>query len=172
LELENVFKITSKDKLDINLTYEHTDFNNFTLPGSSVAPACPDGFLQPDAQGICVLSGNKLPRAPTFTLSGGYQHVWTFANGGALTASGRVYYSSSYFLFPINTSLQEQRSYSRTDIFVNYDSPGGRYYVQVFARNLEDNNVAVEGSQTNNINFASLAPPRTFGVTFGARFGD
>jgi len=172
LELESVFKITSKDKLDLNLTYEHTDFNNFTLPGSSVAPACPDGFLQPDAQGICVLSGNKLPRAPTFTLSGGYQHVWTFANGGALTASGRVYYSTDYYLFPINTSLQEQRGYSRTDIFVNYDSPGGRYYVQVFARNLEDNNVAEEGSQTNNINFASLAPPRTFGVTFGARFGE
>jgi len=171
LELESIFKITPDDKLDLNVTYEHTDFTQFVLPAASTSTPCPNGFIQPNAQGFCNMTGNRLQHAPAWTISPGYQHVWTLGNEGSLTSSVRTYISTKYYLFPINNAQMEQNSYTRTDVFLNYDSPDGRYYVQVYGRNLEDNNIAVQASLTNGESFASLAPPRTFGITFGARFG-
>ena len=171
LEWENIFKITAGDRVDLSATYEHSVFNNFTLPGSSASPACPDGFVQPNANGICVLTGNKLQHAPTFTVSAGYQHTWLLSNGADLTAGARTYYSTNYFLFASNSPLMEQGAYTRTDLTLGYHSPQDRYYFQLFVRNLEDHNVAIQGSLVNGETFASLAPPRTFGINFGARVG-
>lgn len=171
LEWENIFKITAADRVDLSATYEHTVFNDFTLPASTASPACPDGFVQPNANGICVLTGNKLQHAPTFTVSAGYQHTWLLDNGADLTAGARMYYSTSYFLFSSNSPLMEQGAYTRTDLTLGYHAPQDRYYFGLFARNLEDHNVAIQGGQTNGETFASLAPPRTFGINFGARVG-
>jgi hypothetical protein len=44
-------------------------------------------------------------------------------------------------------------------------------YVELFGRNLKDHNVAIQGSLVNGETFASLAPPRTYGISFGARMG-
>jgi iron complex outermembrane receptor protein len=169
VEMEDIFKITPDDKVDLNLTYEHSEFNKFLLPAASTSTPCPDGFLQP-VGGYCNMAGNRLQHSPQWTVSAGYQHIFTLPNQAALTASVRTYVSTKYYLFPINSAAMEQGGYSRTDVFLNYDSPDGRYYVQVFGRNLEDNNIAVQASQNNGENFVSLAPPRTFGVTFGGRF--
>ena len=171
LEWENIFKITAADRVDLSATYEHTVFNDFTLPGSTVSPACPDGFVQPNAEGICVLNGNRLQHAPTFTVSAGYQHTWVLGNGAGLTATARTYYSTNYYLFASNSPLMEQNAYSRTDLTVGYHAPQDRYYFELFGRNLEDHNVATQGSLVNGETFASLAPPRTFGINFGARVG-
>ena len=171
LEWENIFKITATDRVDLSATYEHTVFNDFTLPGSTVSPACPDGFVQPNANGICVLTGNKLQHAPTFTVSAGYQHTWLLGNGAELTGAARTYYSTSYFLFASNSPLMEQGAYTNTDLTLGYHAPQDRYYFELFARNLEDHNVAIQGSLVNGETFASLAPPRTFGINFGARVG-
>jgi iron complex outermembrane receptor protein len=65
----------------------------------------------------------------------------------------------------------EQGAYTRSDLTLGYHAPQDRYYFELFARNLEDHNVAIQGSLVNGETFASLAPPRTFGINFGGRLG-
>jgi iron complex outermembrane receptor protein len=92
-------------------------------------------------------------------------------NGAGLTATARTYYSTSYYLFASNSPLMEQGAYTRSDLTLGYHAPQDRYYFELFGRNLEDHNVAIQGSLVNGETFASLAPPRTFGISFGARVG-
>ena len=172
LEWENLFKITAADQVDLAATYEHTVFNEFTLPGATVTPACPDGFVQPNANDLCVLTGNRLQHAPSFTVSAGYQHTWQLDNGAGLRAAARTYYSTSYYLFPSNSPLMEQGAYTSTGLTFGYHASKDRFYVELFGRNLEDHNVAIQGSLVNGETFASLAPPRTYGISFGARLGE
>ena len=60
---------------------------------------------------------------------------------GSLTPRVDFYYRSKTSFQPYKNPFDDQPSYTRTDARVSWTSETGRYWVQVFARNLENENV-------------------------------
>ena len=120
------------------------------------------------------LAGQQLDKAPSATLTLGYTHDWTLSSGAAVTAYVGTRYSSSYKLsnFAIVTPIQyTQPSFTRTDVSVTYTAPRDKWYLQGYAKNLENRNVATgfAFSSLTGSNFL-LADPFTFGLRGGVEF--
>lgn len=120
------------------------------------------------------LAGQQLDKAPSATLTLGYTHDWTLSSGAAVTAYVGTRYSSSYKLsnFAIVTPIQyTQPSFTRTDVSVTYTAPRDKWYLQGYAKNLENRNVATgfAFSSLTGSNFL-LADPFTFGLRGGVKF--
>ena len=119
-------------------------------------------------------AGKKLDKAPDATIAFGYTHEWALGNGGGITAYVGSRYSSSYVLsnFAIAAPIQHtQKSFTRTDVNVTYAAPGDKWYVQGYARNIENKNIMT------GLTFSSLtgtqvllAEPRVFGLRVGVKF--
>ena len=64
-----------------------------------------------------------------------------------------------------------QSSFTRTDISTTYTAPGDKWYVQAYARNLENKNV-MTGFTFSSLTGSNvfLAEPRTFGIRAGVKF--
>lgn len=115
-------------------------------------------------------SGKKLDRSPSFTFSAGYTHTVNLANGGSIQAGVRTRVSDDYRLAALSTLNQFRiPGYTKTDLLLAYNAPDDRWYVQAFAKNLE-NNIVVTTSATSPFTTAQFADPRTFGARFGVKF--
>ncbi|HWU03042.1 MAG TPA: TonB-dependent receptor [Novosphingobium sp.] len=125
---------------------------------------------QPDPAGPDY-AGYPLARSPKVTASADYTYTLPLASGASLALNGRIKLSSQYFLVDSTSGASfRQPSYTRTDLSLTYNAPGNRWYVQGYARNLE-NKVLVTGM----LYFAgvmSIIPsdPRTYGVRAGVKF--
>ncbi|MFV3075407.1 TonB-dependent receptor [Niveispirillum fermenti] len=121
------------------------------------------------------LKGEQLDRSPKWTATLGYDHTLPVGEG-SLVLGARSRISGGYHL--INTALRNffrQPSFTRTDLTATYNAPGDRYYIQAYAKNLE-NDIAL-GSVALSANYpamtdgtAQISDPRTFGVRAGFRF--
>jgi iron complex outermembrane recepter protein len=58
-----------------------------------------------------------------------------------------------------------QPGYSKTDFNLTYAAPGDRWFLQLYGKNLEDENV-ISGY---NFNTFTLSEPRLLGLRFGVR---
>ncbi|WP_420139307.1 TonB-dependent receptor [Sphingomonas sp.] len=121
-------------------------------------------------------AGYRLDRSPEWVASVDYSYRLPLANGSDLTAQVRSRISDSYEF--LSTTLREQfrqPSYTRTEVSLTYTAPDKRWYLQGFAKNLE--NTIVLSSATTVAAFPGLAggtvtfqDPRTYGVRAGFRF--
>lgn len=115
-------------------------------------------------------SGNQLRNAPKVTVTLGYEHLFALENGDVV-ARIDTRYSSKYYNDDANTTIFGQQSYTRTNLSLHYTAPNDRWNVTAYARNLEDRNVV--SSRLSNTVFGAFgytAPPRTVGVSVGARY--
>ena len=60
-------------------------------------------------------------------------------------------------------------SHTRTDLRLGYNAPGDRWYLQAFARNVENSTVVTSVDDSGFV-VAQLADPRTYGVRAGVKF--
>lgn len=163
-ELEGTLLITENDRIDGSAAYLHAEYKDFTLLGG-------DAFFP----GLANYSGLTLAKSPEWTFNLGYQHSWSFANDGRLTVRVQTHYESSKNLDYHNFGVTAQDAYTKTDLIVTYDAPGGVWSLMAYGRNLEDEAVLVQGSpDAQNANrFAgsgAYAPPRLYGVQLSTRF--
>lgn len=115
-------------------------------------------------------SRNQLRNAPKVTVTLGYEHFFSLERGD-LVARIDSRYSSKYYNDDANTAIFMQSSYTRTNLSLRYTAPNDRWNVTAYARNLEDRNVV--SSRLSNTVFGAFgytAPPRTIGVSVGARY--
>ena len=78
----------------------------------------------------------------------------------------------------ISTAMRAQfwqPGYTKTDLSLTYSAPGDAWYVQGFAKNLENTvnvtNISLSASFPGlNGGTANFGDPRTYGVRFGAKF--
>lgn len=120
-------------------------------------------------------AGEKLDRSPEWTASAGYQYTLPVGDG-ALAFGVRTRVSDGYHL--ISTALRNffrQPSFTKTDLTLTYSSPGDRFYVQGYVKNLE--NAVTLGGAGLSANFpaftdglAFFADPRTYGLRAGFKF--
>ncbi len=141
--------------------------------------ACEDGENDLEARGhmayAALLSGLTLAKSPEWTFNLGYQHSWDFANDGRLTVRVQTHYESSKNLDYHNFAVTDQDAYTKTDLMVTYDAPGGAWSLMAYGRNLEDEAVLVQAApDAQNANrlggSGAYAPPRLYGVQLTARF--
>lgn len=114
-------------------------------------------------------SGRPLDLSPKFTWSAGMDYRIPVGDGN-VTASALTRFSSRYELTDLgNYAYFYQPSFTKTDVSLTYNAPGGRFYVGAFAKNLE-NNVVVTGASSGFFGTVAYADPRQFGVRAGTSF--
>jgi len=153
IELESIVVPTSRNRFDFTFTYLDGTYRSY----------------KPGPAGKTVdYSGRSLDRAPRYTTSAGYTYTYPLEDGGSISASARTKLTASYVMTNFGTPSQfRQPTFTRTDLTLGYNAPSDRWYVQAFARNLE-NYIAITSVDGNN-NLAT-GDPRTFGVRAGVRF--
>jgi len=151
LEVEGRLRPIKGGALDFNATYLNATYDRY-LPLGTGGPS---------------YAGFALDRSPKFAFRVGYTQDFGLANGGRISANAATKYSSSYVVTDFNVPFQfRQGAYWRTDLSLGYFAPGEKWYLQAFARNLENTRTL------GVINFSSLTlgEPRQYGVRAGFTF--
>jgi iron complex outermembrane receptor protein len=158
-EAEGIFQLTDADRLDASVTLAHSEYRSFNA----------GQFQNVDWSGL------SLDRTPEFTLTAGYTHHWNLGIG-KLDAHADFKYSSSYFISDFTTAIQyRQNTFSRSNLLLTYTAPDGRFYSQVFARNLEDNIQATGGGNgfvagVPDAANVAVTEPRMVGLRVGVNY--
>lgn len=157
VEVEGVFQPNEQNRLDFSVAWLDARYTDYQIaPGVNFA-------------------GEALDRSPELTASVGYEFTQPIGDG-EIVLGLRSRYNAGYHL--INTSLRnffEQPSFTKTDFTVTYNSPGDRFYVQGFVKNIEDEITLNSVSLSANFpaftdGLAFFGDPRTYGVRTGVRF--
>ena len=160
-ENELTWQATPDDLVDGALTLEKSEYVSHFMAGEELS---------------IDWKGKSLDRTPIAVLTAGYSHTWRLNNGGSVKARVDTKYSASYLVSDVFAGIQyTQKAFTRTDLSVTYTAPGDRLYVQLFARNLEDNI-----QSTGNVEYSSpfsatgtataVNEPRMFGVRMGVTY--
>ena len=121
------------------------------------------------AAGAVNLNGRTLPRVPDFKLTANADYTFDLGAAGSITAGGSINHSDVFFNDIFNDFPAGE--YTTFNANIRYASENGNFWVNVFGRNLSN-----EEYQTGNIFTDSIgevqffAPPRTIGVQVGAKF--
>ncbi|MFQ5526132.1 MAG: TonB-dependent receptor [Thermoanaerobaculia bacterium] len=141
-------------RLDLTVAYLDASYDVFRDVDDPQSPG-----QQPED-----LSGNKLPKAPEWSVNIGLDaYVWYLENGGSFTPRINFHWEDDYFLLPFNNVQNLQDSYTRTDLHLTYQSPGN-WALEAWVDNLEDDDVlGAQFTTPNNL----LTPPQLVGLPPG-----
>lgn len=153
IELATTALLGANDTIDATLNWLDARYTDFV----------PDPVNNP----TFTFNGRELDHAPRYSASFGYVHNTPLPNGGRLDLGLRIAWSDDQYMISIANRYQfRQPAYTKTDLNVTYNAPDNRYYVQAFARNLEDN-ITIGAVGNGSV---SIQEPRVFGVGAGFRF--
>jgi iron complex outermembrane receptor protein len=160
LELEATITPDSNNRFDLAYNYLDAHYSEY----------CPRGVVA--NSNACVggldYKGRSLDRSPKHVIIAGFSHTFPLGGGGSVVAGVRTRYSAAYVLTNFGGPQQVRNpGQSKTDLTVTFNADEDRFYVQGFARNLE-NSISV-----NSIDgFNNVAPgdPSTYGVRAGFKF--
>lgn len=118
------------------------------------------------------LQGNVPRSTPEWTAAIRPTYVQPLGNGGSLTWSGNLSYKSQIYYTEFNNPALGNDDYAILDAFVMYTSPDEKLTVNVWSKNLTDEEVlgAAFAVSTGRVIGGTWLPPRTYGVTVGYNF--
>lgn len=131
------------------------------------------GYLHARNERFQIAAGNfdglQLQNAPDWTVNVGLSHRLPFESGAELSSSVHARYEDAFWGDFMHSSGLRQAAAIRTDVAMTWRSPGSRYSVGVWCRNLENKVVQAAAATANDPGPGStfLEAPRTFGLTFG-----
>ena len=107
-----------------------------------------------------------LPRAPKWTMRGGYMREFPLANGAAIVADVDAQFSSAYKLDLTRVAFLTQDAFVLLNAQLTYRSRDERWTVSAWMRNITNEAVYNDARRYGSSNFAGadIRPPRTFGV--------
>ncbi|WCT77775.1 TonB-dependent receptor [Novosphingobium humi] len=156
VETETTLKPTPDDTFTIAANYTNARYSHFSPTNSS-------------GQSVN-FSGKQLDHAPKWTATVGYTRNFDLANGARVEAGVRTALSSDYYISDLNMLYQfRMPSYTKTDVTVTYKAPHDRWYIQGYAKNLE-NVITVANAVAGNTPAVTMEEPRTYGVRAGVKF--
>lgn len=166
LELDAVWLPADAWTLSATLAYLDSEFGTF---GQTNPYQLYNGEVRPFVD----VSGETTPWSPELTLGGSAAYRLDLGGRGSLTPYLQFYYSDGY-----NTSnllstdpAHDQDSYTKTDFRLIWDSPDGKYSVEAFVENIEDEGVLARGNNnSDDVVQTSYLYPRNVGLKFQARF--
>jgi iron complex outermembrane receptor protein len=116
-------------------------------------------------------SGKPLPLSPKVSVTVGYVHTFRLDNGGRVEASVQSRFSAAYYIQDLTIlAFFRQPAYTKTDLSLTYTAPNDRWYVQGFARNVENSINLGSASADPSYQYARFETPRTFGARVGVKF--
>lgn len=164
IETETVFAATPHDRFTLNLSYLHATFTNLVVAG------------QP-GQSTGDFSGNRLPHAPDWSGTIGYQHDFDLANGGQVTAAAQTHAESRQYLLYFYSNAPgpgtEQKGYTMSSASLGYHAPDDLWHLSFYVKNIENRavaNISAESPSEPGNFYGELNPPRTYGATFGVKW--
>lgn len=119
------------------------------------------------------VEGETTPWSPEFTTTLGISYEFPLGNAGTLTSHLQFFYSDEYstsnLLTPDPNHLQD--SFTKTDVRLIWDSPGGEYRVEGFIENIEDEGVLARGNNGgSDLVQTGFLYPRNYGLRVKLRF--
>jgi len=160
LDTEIIAAPTDNWLLRLSVTYLNTEYENFTA-----FDAVTGEFEDMD--------GKDLVKAPEWSLFGGIEYTFEFANGWRLIPQIAVSYESESKRRVVSDPGALQPAYTRTNANLALESSDGSWEVQAFVTNIEDDFVATGvGLNGNNERTISGQPPRMYGVRVRYGFGE
>ncbi|MGC4251418.1 MAG: TonB-dependent receptor [Sphingobium sp.] len=156
VELEAVLQPSTNDRFDLGFTYTHARYGDFV----------PDMVSNPTYN----VRGRPLDHSPKFTATAGYTRTFPLANGGKVDFGARTRFSSGYYIVDLNSlAFFRQPSFTKSDATLTYTAPEGRYYIQGFIKNIE-NEITIASASTGTVALAAIQEPRAYGVRAGIKF--
>jgi iron complex outermembrane recepter protein len=158
LELEGILSPNRYNRLTFGLDLLDAHYTQY-CPHVDTAGVCDDNW-----------AGNRLDRSPATVVRAAYVLTVPTHNDGRIEASAGTqlsskYYVTGFYAYPLQFVTP---SHTTTDVSVTYHAPGDRWYIQGFAKNLE-NFITVNGVSTFG-NVTAFGDPRTFGARAGFKF--
>ena len=134
------------------------------LPGNCRTPAA----FNPNPGGnttlICNLSGNRMIRAPKFTMNFGASYDIALSGGSSIKLAANDAYNSGFFWDPENRLRQS--SYHNISASLTWTSANEKWDVQIWGKNLADENIWSTATGGTSDTY-SPGLPRTFGIKIG-----
>jgi len=192
-----IFKPGSNDLFRASVEYLHTKYDSFTYsaynprPGgySSDATGCTlgapvlfssnDPAVLGDSTQAVNCSGQRLVRAPKWSGSVSYEHVFELGGDRQLIAGGSAQFAGKQWLTADFIKAGEDNGYVTFDANLTYQAE--HWSIQAWGRNLSQQAVYTGGFRypfsaprvaggDPTLFYASIRPPRTYGVTLKAGF--
>ena len=118
-------------------------------------------------------AGETTPWSPEYTFGASAAYLFDLGSNGTLRPYLQTYFSDGY-----NTSnllatdpSHDQDSFSKTDFRLIWDSLDGKYSLEAFVENIEDEGVLARGNNnSDDIVQTSYLYPRNYGVKFRMNF--
>jgi iron complex outermembrane receptor protein len=184
-DLEVNFLISENDRLDFSAEYldsvQVTPEFTTTLetveqyiPDEDVAAEIYNGLLDQAKD----YDGLTLQNSPEWSANFSYSHIFEMSDGSTLTPKFNMEYKDTYWsqaggpggetgVAQPGDSIQD--AYQLYNFFLNWTSSDDQFTVSAYIKNIE-NTPVLTNYTSEGAAFASLGPPRTFGVTLNARF--
>jgi iron complex outermembrane receptor protein len=181
LDFDSTFQLSSDDRLTLNFETMNPKFTNFYVAQGVSSPARGYDF-----------NGYDLPHAPKFEVSGTLEHTFHLPNGGRLVPNLASQYSVGHWgnfshgitrcaaIADAVLSQQacvdyglRQKAYTMSDGNLTYYSPGDRWNLGLWVRNIENAAVLTSGGDAaapTARTATTWSPPRTYGVQARVRW--
>lgn len=174
--------VTESDRLRSFVEFNDASYDRFTYDTAfsifgtplfnPASVACPVGAPFPGSlfgtELISVdCSGRRLPRAPRWAASLGYDHIFRLGNAGQITAAVAGQYASERLLGFEFVANQRAEAYEIFDLDLTYAAPSGQWTLTGFVHNIADEAVYSAGSVQGfapPLVYATIGPPRTYGA--------
>lgn len=118
-------------------------------------------------------SGVTTPWSPSVTIGASAAYTFDLGDTGTITPYVQFYYSGGYNTSNLlaNDPAHQQDSYTKTDLRLIWNSPEGKYGVEAFVENIEDEAVLARGNNnSDDIAQTSFLYPRNYGIKLRAKF--
>ncbi len=152
LEVELTAKPNPAWDLGLNLAFLNAEYDSFpaaSLPGGAVIDA----------------SSNALNNSPDFSGGAFAQYTHELANG-LFYIRGEYSTKSEVFFTVDNNNVERQDSYDLFNAFAGYSSADGRYSVELFGRNLGDEEYITSSGSFTLVPAGRVGWPATYGIQF------
>ncbi|MEO6389357.1 MAG: TonB-dependent receptor, partial [Croceibacterium sp.] len=156
LELETIVSPGGGHRFNAGVNYLDAHYTDYEPLGLGVPPD---------------FAGLSLDRAPKWVGTLGYSYTYDFQSEATLEFSANTRISSEYFLSSqTNGQRFRQPGFTRSNLSVTFTAPAGRYYIQGYANNLENDIQVSTAGFSQGVSLVTPSDPRTYGVRLGFRF--
>ena len=161
-EVEVVATPTDNMRINFSATYLDAEYKKFS-----------DDDIVDGVNFPVDLAGNRMVRAPEYTISFGVENTWSF-DVGDLMLRGEVYHTDDIFLRSFDNPGDKQKAYTTVNLFGQISNPSGKVALRGYAKNLTNkyylNQIFGGGIASQGYRKGTPGDPRTYGFELALKY--